>query len=224
MKKTAIVTAMREEAEHIIKLYWLINTNKLENIIIYENENIVLALAWIWKIQASIATTYLFINYDISRLINIWIAWSLLWDDANIWDVFIVNKISQHDMYLPFEWTHLDYAKKAIIVDSIIDSIIDNNFDLFDFSVYYDSYCLTGDQFIDDSNKVKELREKYSANVIEMEAFAIASVAREFNQLNKCVFIKAISDWANNEAKDAHMWNLDFAMQNSIKVLNKIIN
>ncbi|MDP2090218.1 MAG: 5'-methylthioadenosine/S-adenosylhomocysteine nucleosidase [Candidatus Gracilibacteria bacterium] len=224
MKKTAIVTAMREEAEHIIKLYGLINTNKLENIIIYENENIVLALAGIGKIQASIATTYLFINYDISRLINIGIAGSLLGDDANIGDVFIVNKISQHDMYLPFEGTHLDYAKKAIIVDSIIDSIIDNNFDLFDFSVYYDSYCLTGDQFIDDSNKVKELREKYSANVIEMEAFAIASVAREFNQLNKCVFIKAISDGANNEAKDAHMGNLDFAMQNSIKVLNKIIN
>ncbi len=220
MKKTAIITAMSEEAEHIIKLYWLINTKKLENIIIYENESIVLALAWIWKIQASIATTYLFVNYDISRLINIWIAWSLVWDDANIWDVFIVNKISQHDMYLPFEWEHLDYAKKEIFLDNKLD--IDNL--EFDFNVFNNSYCLTWDQFIDDNEKVLELKLLYNAQVIEMESFAIASVAREFNQLNKCIFIKSISDWADNEAKDAHMWNLDFAMQNSIKVLNKIIN
>jgi nucleoside phosphorylase len=38
-----------------------------------------------------------------------------------------------------------------------------------------------------------------------MEAFAVASVAREFNSLDKCIFIKAISDGADNEAKDTHM-------------------
>jgi nucleoside phosphorylase len=56
-----------------------------------------------------------------------------------------------------------------------------------------------------------------------MEAFAIASVAREFGSLEKLICIKAVSDWADNEAKDAHMGNLDFAMQNSLLVLEKII-
>ncbi len=214
-----IITAMQEEAEHIIKLFWLKNTKKLSNLIIYENKKIVLALAWIWKVQASIWTTYLFLNYDISKLINIWIAWSLLWENANIWDVFLVNKISQHDMYLPFDGSHLDYAKKEIIINNEINIV----FSELEFSVTKSAYCLTGDQFIDDSKKVQELKEKYNADVIEMEAFAIASVAREFNKLDNCIFIKAISDWADNEAKDAHMWNLDFAMNNSIKVLEKII-
>lgn len=210
---------MNEEAEHIINLYWLKNIKKLKNLTIYENDNIVLALAWIWKVQASIGTTYLFLNYEISKLINIWIAWSLLWNDASIWDVFLVNKISQHDMYLPFDWSHLDYAKKEIIINNNL--IIDSN---FDFKVFNNAYCLTWDQFIDDTKKVEELKGKYNADVIEMEAFAVASTAREFGMLDNCVFIKAISDWADNDAKNTHMWNLDFAMKNSIKILQKIIN
>jgi len=219
LKKIAIITAMNEEAEHIIKLYWLKFIKKLKNVSFFENDSIVLALAWIWKVQASIWTTYLFMNYNISKFINIWIAWSLLGKNASIWDVFLVNKISQHDMYLPFDWSHLDYAKKEIIINNNL--IIDSN---FDFKVINNAYCLTWDQFIDDNNKVSELRDKYKADVIEMEAFAVASVAREFDMLDNCIFIKAISDWADSDAKDAHMWNLDYAMQNSIKVLEKIIN
>lgn len=214
-----IITAMQEEAEYIINKYWLKNTKKLSNLIIYKNENIVLALAWIWKIQATLATTFLFLNYDISKLINIWIAGSLLWKNASIWDVFLVNKFSQHDMYLPFEWSHLDYAKKEIIINNEINL----DFSKFEFSVTKNAYCLTWDQFIDNSEKVLELSKKYSADIIEMEAFAVASVAREFDKLDNCIFIKAISDWADNEAKDAHMWNLDFAMNNSLKVLEKFI-
>jgi len=219
MEKIAIITAMTEEAEHIIKLYELKNTKKLKNLTIYENDSIVLALAWIWKVQASIWAAFLFMNYEISKLINIGIAWSLLWLNASIWDVFLVNKISQHDMYLPFDWSHLDYAKKEIIINNNL--IINSD---FDFKVVNNAYCLTWDQFIDDNNKVLELKNKYKADVIEMEAFAVASVAREFDMLDNCIFIKAISDWADSDAKDSHMWNLDFAMKNSLKVLQKIIN
>lgn len=220
MKKTAIITAMSEEANHIIKLYDLKETKKLKNLIIYENEDIVLALSWIWKIQSSIATTFLFLNYKFSKLINIWISWSLLWKNAKIGDVFLVNKISQHDMYLPFWWSHLDYANKEIVIDNNI--FIENN--NLNFSIFNNSFCLTWDQFIDDINKVNELSSKYWADVIEMEAFSVASVSREFDFLKDTIFIKAISDWADSDAIDSHMWNLDFAMNNSIEVLKNVIN
>ena len=220
MKKAWIITAMKEEAEHIIVSYKLEETKKLNNLTVYESENIVLILVGIWKIQASLGTTYLIQNFEIDKIINIWISGSLLGTKANIWDVFLVNKIAQHDMYLPFDWEHLDYIKKDILIENEL------YFDLewFEFNVKVNSYCLTWDQFIDDSKKVLELSDKYSADVIEMEAFAIASVAREFNLLDKCIFIKAISDWADSKAKDAHMWNLDFAMSNSLKVLERILN
>lgn len=219
MQKIAIITAMREEADHIISLYNLTQTKKLQNITIYENDGIVLALAGIGKVQASIAVTHLFLNYEISQLINIWIAWSLLGTNAGIGDVFIINKFSQHDMYLPFDGSHLDYAKKEITISTQVE--IDET--QFSFGVTKNAYCLTGDQFIDNANTVLELATTYNADVIEMEAFAVASVAREFWALEKCVFIKAISDGADNDAKDAHMGNLDFAMENSLKVLQKVL-
>lgn len=219
MKKIWIITAMKEEADHIINLLNLKKVDNLKNITVYENIDFVLVLCWIGKIQATIWTTYLLWNYDIEKLINIWIAWSLLWDNANIWDVFLVNKIIQHDMYLPFDGDHLYYAKKEIIINNKVEIDMSN----FNFNLSYDAFCLTWDQFIDDIEKVTNLSDKYNAHIIEMEAFWVASVAREFNMLEKCIFIKAISDWADNNAKDEHMWNLDFAMKNSLEVLKKII-
>ncbi len=218
--KIWIITAMKEEADHIIKLYNLSLKVSLQNMHIFEGENIVLILAGIWKIQASLGATYLCMNYDVDHLINIGIAWSLVGENAKIWDVFTIDTIHQHDMYLPFDGEHLNYAKREIKIPHHWV-----NFDNHEtkFSIITGGRCLTGDQFIDDQKVVDSLSEKYQADVIEMEAFAIGSVAREFDILHKCIFIKAISDWANNESIDAHMWNLDFAMKNSIVVLDVII-
>jgi nucleoside phosphorylase len=222
-----IITAMQEEADLIIEQFWLKKKEKKNNIIVYEwnresedwNDKIVLVLSWIWKIQASMAMTYILENYSVDKIINIWIAWNLNNTDAKIWDVFMPNTFIQHDMYLPFEWEHLDYAKKAIFLDYAVGE----NYNLEKFWLILSWLCLTWDQFIDNEDKVIKLREEYWADLCEMEAFAILSVAREYNVLDKCVVIKAISDWANSRAKDAHMDNLEFAMKNSISVLELVL-
>jgi len=228
----AIVTAMRQEADLIIKKYNLkeAKNEKLPNtlkIFEWEKKNyeedsvdkIVLILSGIGKIQATLATTYLLENYNIDKLINIWIAGNLTNQDVRVWDVFLPNTFIQHDIYLPFEWEHLDYAKKPIFLDYAIWE----NFDLKKFWLILNWVCLTWDQFIDDEKKAQELREKYLADIVEMEAFAVLSVARAYNILDKCVVIKAVSDWANSEAKDAHMDNLEFAMENSVSVLELVL-
>jgi len=222
-----IITAMKEEADLVIKRFNLKETKSFHTFKIFEwtrenewtDEKIVLALAWIWKIQAAITTTYIFENYLVDKLINVWIAWNVWWDDYKVWDVFIPNTFIQHDMYLPFDWEHLDYAKKAIFIESATDL----NYDLTKFWLIMNWVCVTWDQFVDDEEKVKKLREDFSADICEMEAFAVLSVAREYNSLDKCIVIKAISDWANNEAIDVHMNNLEFAMENSINVLELVL-
>jgi nucleoside phosphorylase len=83
--------------------------------------------------------------------------------------------------------------------------------------------CVTGDQFIDDEEKIADLKDKFEADICEMEAFAVLSVAREYDALDKCIVIKAVSDGANSEAKDAHMDNLQFAMNNSVIVLEFVL-
>lgn len=223
----AIVTAMKEEADIIIKKFNLVETTKKGNLTIFEwefettdwKDKIVLALAGIGKISAAMATTYLFENYDIFKLVNIWIAGSVNPLDTKIWDVFLPNTFIQHDLYLPFEWDHLDYAKNPIFLEYAIWE----NIDLTKFGLVMNGVCVTGDQFIDDPEKVAKFSADYGADVCEMEAFAILSVARDYDALDKCVVIKAVSDWADNEAKEAHMDNLDFAMNNSVLVLELVL-
>ena len=228
MKLTkVIVTAMKEEADIIINRFNLKEEKKLNNLTIFEGErendgekeNIVLALTGIGKIGAAIGTTYIFENYQVDKLVNIWIAGSLQNVDVRVGDVFLPNTFIQHDMYLPFEGAHLDYAKAPIFLEYAIWE----NLDLNKFGLVMNWVCLTGDQFIDKEEKVAELREDHGADLCEMEAFSILSVAREYYALDKCVVIKAVSDGADSEAKDAHMDNLEFAMNNSVDVLELVL-
>ncbi len=222
-----IITAMKQEADLIIDKFDLKEEKKLQNITVYEwnresnweKEKIVLVLSWIWKIQSAIATTYVFENYEVDKLINIWIAGSLSNMDVKVGDVFIPNTFIQHDIYLPFEWDHLDYAKNPIFLEYAIWE----NIDLTKFWLVLNWVCVTGDQFIDNDEKIDELRNNYAADICEMEAFSVLSVAREYNSLDKCVVIKWVSDWADNDAKDEHMNNLDFAMKNSLWVLEMVL-
>lgn len=222
-----IITAMKEEAELIVEKFELEEEKKFKNITVYEwnreingeKEKIVLVLWWIWKIQSAIAATYAFENYNVDKIVNIWIAGSLNTLDTKVWDIFLPNTFIQHDIYLPFEWNHLDYAKEPIFLEYAIWE----NIDLTKFWLILNWVCVTWDQFIDDDTVVNKLRNNYAADICEMEAFSILSVAREYDLLDKCVVIKWVSDWANNDAKDAHMNNLEFAMKNSIWVLEMVL-
>ena len=211
---------MKEEAEIIIGKYNLKLVLETSNIQFYENSKMVLVLCGIGKIQSAIWTTLLIEKYSPKKLINIWIAGNLNSSVINIWDVVIPKQVHQHDMYLPFDGDHLDYAKGVIKLSKEVS--LDNNYNRF--TVHNGAICVTGDQFIDDVWLVQELHVKYWADCAEMEAFAFLSAAREHSKLEQCIIIKWISDWADNEAKDAHMSNLELAMNNSVDVLDKIIN
>ena len=50
----------------------------------------------------------------------------------------------------------------------------------FDFWFNENWICVTWDQFIDDVDKSAELKNKFWADIAEMEAYAVASTAREF--------------------------------------------
>ena len=222
-KTIAIITAMQEEADIVIKNFSLEKVKSFQNFFIYNWVhnwvNIVLAKAWIWKTQAAIATTHILENYRIDEIINIWIAWNLKHEKFRIWDVFLINKSIQHDIYLPFKGEHLNYAKKAIILDKVVE--LDKDFN--NFSVIKWWICLTWDQFVEDETTLNYLSSEFDWDIVEMELFSILSVAREYNVLDKCIAIKAISDGANNDSRSAHMNNLDFAMSNSVEVLKQII-
>lgn len=218
MKKIWIITAMEWEAEIIIDFLWLELSKSYKNIKIYEKDQYVLASTWMWKIQASIWSTILCSECWVDQLINIWVAWNLNWNNVKVWDVFLIKEIIQHDMYLPLPWD-LDYAKWSIKIS--FQSGINSN--EFDFWFHENWICVTWDQFIDDVDKSEELKNKFWADIAEMEAYAVASTAREFWILDNTVIIKSVSDWADSDANNWLYDNLEFAMKNSIEVLKKIM-
>ncbi|MDO4713689.1 MAG: 5'-methylthioadenosine/S-adenosylhomocysteine nucleosidase [bacterium] len=178
----------------------------------------VLVLSGVGKIQASLATTLLCERYMPQWLINIGIAGNLKGNQAEIGEVFLMREVRQHDLYLPFEGEHLAYAKEAMVLPEWRMPEQER-----DFVLQYGGIAVTGDQFVDDEQKVQLLFEQTGADVVEMEAFAFASVARAFGKLQNTIIIKAISDGADDQAKLAHMDNLDFAMRNSIVILQEIL-
>ena len=218
MKKFWIITAMEWEAQIIIDYLWLELSKSYKNIKIYEKDQYVLASTWMWKIQASIWSTILCSECWVDQLINIWVAWNLNWNNVKVWDVFLIKEIIQHDMYLPLTWD-LEYAKWSIKIP--FQSGINPN--EFDFWFHENWICVTWDQFINDIDKSAELKNKFWADIAEMEAYAVASTAHEFWILDNTVIIKSVSDWADSDANNWLYDNLEFAMKNSIEVLKKIL-
>ena len=176
-------------------------------------------LGGIGKIQSAIATTIIFEKFSPDFLVNIGISGNISPNILHIGDVILPTRFVQSDMYLPFDGTHLDYAKKPIVINNFI-----GDFQNLNFQVLKNAICITSDAFVDDEKILENFREKYQANTCEMEAFAILSVAREYQALDKCIIIKSVSDGANINAHVDHMNNLELAMQNGIHILEKIIS
>ncbi len=214
-----IHTAMIQEAELIINKYNLQQFDQLKNIKFYKNNDLVLVFSGIWKIQTGIGMSYILQKFNFEKIINIWIAGNT-WKQSNskVWDIFFPTIFWQHDMYLPFEGSHLDYALKPIQIDLKFN--IDNS---RDFSIFENAICATWDQFIDDEKKVEQIKKQFDADIIDMEAFAFVSVLREFGLLDKAVVIKSVSDSANQDAIVDHERNLKLAMENGLEVLDKIL-
>ena len=130
-----------------------------------------------------------------------------------------MNKVIQHDVYMPFNGTHLYYLKDAINIPTHCNISTES----LNFWYYENWVCVTWDQFIDDKDKSIELQKKHSADIAEMEAFSVAAVAREFWVLENTYIIKSVSDGADSDALDDHEDNLDFAMNNSLTIFRKVL-
>ena len=224
----AIITALQLEADIIIKNYSLAETKTLGSLKIFEwtkksdeneDENIVLAVCWEWKIHSAFATTYLCENYVLEKIINIWIVGNVNHDILQVWDVILPNTFVQHDFYMPKE---LDFSTS--LRDPIfIEYAIWEDYDLEKFHLHLSGICATWDQFVDNPDLQSEIHDTFWADIVDMEAYAILSVIKQYEILDKTLVIKAVSDGANNESKESTMNNLESAMQNAFAILDFII-
>lgn len=222
-----IITALRAEADVIIEKFKLEETKKLSSLTIYsweiqgedEKENIVLAVCWEWKIQSAFATSYLCENYNFEKIINIGIVGNLNHDTLKIGDVIIPNTFVQHDFYMPESIDFSAHLRAPIFLEYAIWE----DYNLDKFTLHLSWICATGDQFIDNVDLQSEIAEKYDADIVDMEAYSILSVLKNYDYLDKTVVIKSVSDGADEKSKTNSMDNLKLAMDNALAILEFII-
>ena len=212
--KIAILCAMPEEAKLIIEEFSMKKNETDKHFDVYESEDLILLISKIGKIYATMGAKRLIQTYDIDMIINIGLAGSLK-KEYEVGTVLLGEKIVQHDVFLPWEGEHLDYLKGEIYIVNKVEMLRKLGIDIDTVTI------LTGDQFIHNKEKIHELAK--IGDIVDMEAFAIASVCKVFTR--DLIVIKAISDNAlleENSKKEFEI-NIDKAMKNSIKLLKEVI-
>ena len=129
--------------------------------------------------------------------------------------MIIPNTFLQHDVYIHESIDCLKYLREPIFTSFAVGE----DYDLEKFQLHLSGICVTGDQFIDNEDIKNELVDLYSADIVDMEAYAILSVAKNYDALEKVGVIKSVSDGADNTASNDHINNLEFAMQNALAIL-----
>jgi len=219
-----IITALQLEADLIIERFSLTLKKEIWTLKIYEwervleeeeKENIVLLVCGEGKTQSAFATTYLCENYILEKIVNIWIVWNLNPETLYIGDVIMPNTFVMHDFYMPEAIDFHKHQREAIFLEYAIWE----EYDLEKFKLHLSGICATGDQFIDNTDLQSEIVEKFWADIVDMEAYSILSVIKNYDMLDKTVVIKSVSDGADDTAETNSMDNLNLAMENAVNIL-----
>lgn len=199
--KFGIVCAMHEEADKIIQALGL---SVMHGTLfpVHSNQDVILIESQIGKVASTLATTHLINAYNPETIINIGIAGSTsaMYKFPN---TYIISSVVQCDAYMPM-------GKYQDDMYQAIDCTLPTS----NTSVIHTATLATGDKFVEDTTGI-------SADLVDMEGFAVAYVAKKYNK--PVLLIKAVSDNASDTAQEMIVANLDRAMDSSIDTLKEII-
>ena len=214
-----LISAMPEEIGEAVKnltLTKIIKNGDLEIFIgfLKINKNVKITLAWSgWgKVSAARAVTRIISSANDDEPIQI-ILFSGVAGAAQSfisqWDIVISEKVIQHDM--DARPIYKKFVIPAINKDLIISNenwrkwghkTIQNKLNSSDLESFGNLYCgtiATGDKFISDKSKLKELDNQIpNILAVEMEGAAVAQVAEQENI--PWLILRVISDSADNSA------------------------
>ena len=222
-KHIGILSAMPEEVGFILDHLTNIYTSKFGDIEIFSGEflinnekKILLSIAWSgWgKVSAARATTRListtYKKIPIDFVIFNGVAGAVD-EKLKQWDMVISESLIQHDMdaspifskyVIPSINNQKIYANKIIlenVFDSLKKSLVNNK--LQGFGALYKGLIGTGDVFISEKQKIKELSKQIKGLLaVEMEGAAFAQVA--FQENIDWIVLRTISDSADESAHE----------------------
>lgn len=235
---TAIMGAMNKEIELLKKE--LKNTKEIQkNGVTFftgelQDKKVVLLKAGIGKVNAAYSTAILIENFDLDILIFTGVAGGLH-PDIEPGDIVIADKLVQYDFgkltpegfvtwpsknlaqnnsknpfYIPVDSILLEQSKK--VSQHISLKPLNDNMPKF-----YVGTIATGDTFVSDSEKAKELHAKFNAIATEMEGAAVAQICSMLEV--PFIVIRSCSDNANTEAHTDYLTFVEIAAVNSAQMV-----
>jgi len=165
------------------------------------DKKVFICLAGVGKVNAAVAAQKLFDMFDVDAVINSGVAGGVS-RTLGICDIAISDSLTYHD-FTPIDvldkyephCSVFKADKKMISLAEKACEVIAEKEENFRFAT---GMIVSGDMFVEDSDYVKYLSDKYSALCTEMEGAAIAHVCVLNNK--PFVVIRALSDNADENA------------------------
>lgn len=213
MNKLGIIGAMDVEVETLKSALSDCKTTKVSDMEFYEGKlsekEVIVVKCGIGKVNAGRCVQILADKFDVSAVVNTGIGGGI-GDGLEVSDIVIGNELVQHD----FDVSGFGYAKGYMFSgDTDKPTVYKCDAELLEKLKSASKECLdekrikvgriaTGDVFVSDFDKKKEIKETFDAKVCEMEGGAIAQTAVA-NGL-PFVVVRAISDLADGSASESY--------------------
>lgn len=200
-----IIGAMEQEVERIRPELQEAKTQVVAGIRFdagkWHGKPVVVCRSGVGKVNAAVCTQMLIGRFGAGRILFTGVAGAAD-PELDIGDLVISSECVQHDMDvrpLGFRLGEIPYAERSVFPAdrALIDLALAVSRELFDCRVVV-GRVLSGDQFIADRAKVKELHEALGGSCIEMEGAAVAQVC-DMNGV-PFVVIRSMSDKADGSA------------------------
>lgn len=183
----AIICAMDEEAKGLISDIGNYTVHVVGNFKFYEGtlcgQNVVVSGCGVGKVCAATVTAVAIEKFAPELVINSGVAGGT--PPLNQGDMVIPEKSVEHDYYAPDEQT-VYYMSDKKVSAALKKACVKLGYPVKTCTI------ATGDSFIDKSEKVAELKQKFNAEAFDMESAAIAKTCRMFGV--KCALVRSISD------------------------------
>ena len=231
--KIGIIAAMDEELELLRKKVNILDKVENSGIIFYIAElgdiSVIIVQSGIGKTQAAMATTLLYMHFNVDFIYNTGTAGGLL-DDLSIGDVVIAENLTYFDVDVTaFGYKIGQLPKQPEFFNSSINLIQaaklkaselgENN----SYKAHFGK-IVSGDSFVSNIERKNEICNNFEGVIaLDMESAAIAQVCTHLKI--PFLVIRSISDKASDSANSSFEDNIKLASENATNfLLNNIIN
>lgn len=204
-KVIGIIGAMDEEIELYVQQMQGVKESVRAGLIFYQGEflgrQVILCKCGVGKVNAAICTQLLIDDFHVASVIFTGVAGGVD-PSLNIGDIVISRDCLQHDIdasALGFKKGEIPFAQASVFeADHTLIQLAEQSAQSIADVQVITGRIVSGDQFIADREKVKDLYEEFAAACVEMEGSAVGQVCA----LNGVPFviIRSLSDKADGSA------------------------